>query len=381
MQVTLDDNQVPAKSSPTKMSVPLQSSKEDNQTKATVARYSVGKKNKKKAGGVLFTSLRHQRNLDQDSTHFTDSTFNSAKRQQPSVRYTPCRDCSPQVQRHAMCHGTPRFCHLHLSPTDFKSVTRKKKRTKIRPKSSPTHSPKPAKKKKKQVPLQQKKSKQNKDDDDDGKERDYVVDLVDRICSEDEPEMSAADVSSAIASQANQLQELRREISQKLADLKSGRDSGETERNARLSSIMGANLPSNASDLNFPDPGLPSDPRLTSDPGLLSDPRLPSMLRRLEELEVEENAIRQRWNTISYEDPVVSRSEVTHHKGGEQYTVTVQDLEQGASPPLLSSESLANIEQYRQRYKQHLNTTQHSTVQGGFDPWKMAERYELGRVS
>lgn len=341
----------------------------------TTVKYGSGKRKKRHRGGVLFTSLRHQKRLGQDSTHFTDSTFNSVRRQQPPMLYTPCQDCSPQVQRRAVSHGTPRFCHLHLSPADFKSETRKKKSKKVRPRSPwyaksplPTRSSKSPRKKKK-VSRRQIKSV-------DDKEEGYITDLVDRLCSEDEPEMTAAELSSAIASQANQLQELRREISQKLAELKSGRDRGEAERTTQLSTVD-ANLPLEVSDLNF------------------HDTRLASMLRRLEELEAEEDAIRQRWNTISYEDPLVTRPSVAleglparqaqeparqvvvtpQEEPLRQVVVTPQNLEKGASLPVLSSRSLSSIEQYRQRYTHHLNITAGMTTQEtASDPWKMAER-------
>lgn len=321
----------------------------------------------------MFTSPRHQRSfIHGDHTHFTDSTFNSARRQQPLLPYTPCQDCPPEVRRHARCHGTPQFSHVHLSPADFKSTPRKKV-TKVRPQSSPgrtktplaIHSSKPARKKKK-VSHQQKKSKSG-----DSKEDDHITDLVDRLCSEDEPGMSAAELSSAIASQANQLKALRQEISQKLVDLKSGRDRGEAERSAQLAT--------NVSTMDDYVPPYVSPPNFT-------DSRLPSMLKRLEELEVEEDAIRQRWNTIAYEDPLVTRpAAVVPQRGGAQggkdvttaVPTSCRHLEEGASLPVLSSGSLSSIQQYRERYMHHLNTAGQSTLGGGTDPWKMAERYVM----
>ena len=435
---------------------------------------SVRKKKRMLPGGVLFTPLRHQRCLNKDSTHFTDSTFNSARRQQPLV---PCEDCSPEVQQHhTPWRGTPRFCHVHLSPADFKSTTGKKKPSKLHPWSSPgilgasyhpkvarnrtslsRHSTKPAGKKK-QVSRQQKKGKQVKD----GGETGFITHLVDRLCSDEEPETSAAELSSAIANQAKQLQELRKEISQKLADLKGGHIRGEgpgmsaaelslaianqakqlqelrMDLSQKLADLKDRHMrgektvqvPHNVTATDFYVPPCTSPPQFTAPPHCTNS-GLASMLKRLEELEAEEDTIRQRWKTIAYEDPLVSRPVVICQRGGPQEKagaqedghqggraeqtgtegsqaqkggaqgdrgqmgglqgvggafqkdgVTGQNGAQGrtatahtlTSLPVLPSESSANIQQYRRRYEQHLGTPGQSKLGPATVPWKVAER-------
>lgn len=460
------DNEASGKSFRPELSMPLQLA-EGTVPNGAVAgsKYnSVKKKKRTSQGGVLITSLRRQRHLNKDASHFADSTFNSTQRQQPLIPYTPCPPEEVQQhhspQSHTAWHKTPRFCHVHLTPANFKSIAGKKK-----PWFSPfgaSYSPKGARSrtplsgqpdgKKKQMPHQRKKGKSG-----DGEETGFIAGrLVDRLCSDEEPEMSAAELSGAIATQAKQLEELRKEISQKLADLKGGHNMGEEPEisAAELSSAIATQakqlqelrkeLSQRLADLkdggehpvqvspatDYYAPPYTSLPQATA-PSHCANSRLTAMLRRLEELEAEEDTIRQRWNTIAYEDPLASRPAVICQRGGSQGNgaqegVTQEDraqegrAEQGqdnqaqkgdaqggggqrgrsqglggavqkegitsnkgdgskkrtanwTSLPVLPSESLSNIQQYRQHFEQHLSTPGQSKL-GGTVPWKVAER-------
>ena len=336
---------------------------------------------KKKSGGVLFTSARHQRNLERDQG-FSDPTFSSVKRQQPLQVYTPSRRlnptcCTPHRHGNILCQGTPQSCHLHLTPADF-GYPKKKKKAAAKQKKVITKSPKVAKKTMKKASQKQPRKGKRSKVVSDAQESPHITNLVDKLCSE--PDMSRADLSSAIADQANQLQELRREISQKLAELKGGfdRDQAATgmagpeareqvqTRSSQMQSEVFREPPATQLPSALPSDMLPS----------FSDPRLPSVLRRLEELEVEEDAIRQRWRTIAYEDPLVTTPfGISHQKGGgkeEGGKKPRQESEVANAMPPLSYESILSIEEYRHSYSRHLACSKPSSQ--GVD-WKTAERY------
>lgn len=328
------------------------------------------KKKSFRIGGVIYSSPHLQHLGQQHCTHFSNRTFNSARRQQPLQPYT-----SPHAQHRSTNQVEPQFCH-QLVMTHQPSPKRKlilknaqsSSRNRIKSPAAPPCSPKL--KKKKKVSHLRKKKKGNKVVlEDQEKECSDTPYILSPPLSDETPE--PPDVSSAIAMQANQLQLLREEISQKLAELKGG-----TERNLQLRATIPPRAMSDTQSVRFADPQMPRIAELNSDTArrkagsnlqLHATIRMSSMLRRLEELEAEEEVIRQRWNTIVYEDPLTTRPPTTRPLS------PAQPLEKGASVPLLSSESLSSIEQYRQQYNRYLNTTGLST-QGGFNPWKMAER-------
>lgn len=173
------------------------------------------------------------------------------------------------------------------------------------------------------------------------------------------------DVGTAIAMQAQQLQILREEISQKLADLKEGGGADDGEQGKR-------NLKSTRSK-QLPHVCVVHEKSVEP-----LSPKMSNMVRRLEELEAEEEVIRQRWNAIVYEDPLTTRPPVAFQKNAtltdSQITpLCIAEERKVTTLPIMSSKSLSHIEEYKEQYSRYLSSTGLST-QGGFDPWKMAER-------
>ena len=346
----------------------------DSQRKVAAAskKYASGKT--KNTGAVLYSCPRGGYKPD-NSTHFTDPTFTSARRKEPLHPYTPPRGYqeSPRGSSQAISECShPQRYPVHSPKVE--SVTKRKKArgpsqsSSKAVKSLPTGSANLNTNKKKQMKKKGKKSKVVVFDDNTG-----GLESLSPLPDGEE----SLDFKSAMTKQADQLQSLRTEISQKLAEMKSGFDQREAKRMAQLSistpqlSIPTPQLSIPTSQLSIPTP-TPIQPQPpTSQPPIhqagskspqFSDSRLPNMLIRLGELEIEEEAIRQRWNTIVYEDPLATRS-------SKKMAVS---LERGVSLPSLSSESLSSIKQYKQQYSHYLATTGVST-QGGFNPWDMAE--------
>ena len=244
----------------------------------------------------------------------------------------------------------------------------------------------------------------------------------------------SVDVQTAIASQARELQALRREISERLIEMRTGsrpRPDPLAVRDELLSDL-------DTEELESPLPAL--------------SPRLGNMIQRLEELEAEEETIRQRWHTIAYEDPLITKPSLAINKSCSRppvswenndsattarkvvkkqssrqvvkrettYTSVRQEASQATSRtavgeesarpltsaqatrpqaeagrphmagetsaqtarspvvretalPVLSSKSMSQIDEYREQYSHYLTSTGHSR-QGGVDSWKIAEK-------
>lgn len=155
-------------------------------------------------------------------------------------------------------------------------------------------------------------------------------------------EAPADSLTSAIMLQANQLQELTEHVTQKMDEL-----------SASIKTAKSVN-----------------SPRTFRVKQLLQAEKASNMLKRLEELEAEEDLIRQRWATITYEDPVLTRPAIIHKRKKDKSPAV-----KPSSLPLLSSQSRSDIECYKDRYSHYLDCTGVST-QGKFDPWKVAEGYD-----
>ncbi|KAL5478103.1 hypothetical protein EMCRGX_G024983 [Ephydatia muelleri] len=94
---------------------------------------------------------------------------------------------------------------------------------------------------------------------------------------------------------------------------------------------------------------------------LLDRADLQSMLARLEECEAEEQAIRQRWTSLAYEDPF--------HQTENEVSISHQPVSQPLSLPVTA---LASIQQYQAAHEHYLELTGIRTAEG-FDPWKLVE--------
>lgn len=309
-------------------------------------------------GLLLNPQLQKRRNISHEESrniHFTHGTISSARRQQPPVVYTTLRS----TPSHAVCstpayQSTRRPCQLVLacSPTPLQShkekeVKKKKKKNnktggKVYVAESPFHPTKV--RRKEQLWCEEMKEgvlKQDVDEEEDVDEN--SVDLP------SQPFVITENLSSAIAQQADQLELLRKEISQKLTELKVGVVGGQR-----------TSLPHTVPVAPRHHPNLP-------------DTKVSGMLRRLDELEAEEDEIRQRWTSVVYEDPLHSKPSLLLHnkrKNKSQHS----PLSNPMILPHLSTQSKEELDEYRHRYEHYLDCTGLST-QGGFNPWEMAERY------
>ena len=299
----------------------------------------------KKTGGVLHSSSQLQycgRHLNHST--LTDQTFSSARRQQPPHLYTP----SPRTYHPPRSRSSPRLRpSTHATPQSATHKNRGKRGVQWSAVKPPPGKKKASRKNKKTV-LVESACKENK------------LSSLSPVGSPCSPSpictQPSDDVSTTLAQHSQQLQSLREEISEKLLELKVG----------RREAAIGSNL-----DTSAPPPPHLSMPEESQSVESLN-PRVASMMSRLEVLEAEEEMIRQRWKTISYEDPLTTKPVVTH-KSDSLNSSTSQCSVCGYVLPVLSSESCSSIQQYRQQYSHYLDCTGLST-QGGFDPWKMAER-------
>lgn len=293
----------------------------------------------------------------QQEARFTTPTYNSSRRQEPLQPYTPLNS-GRQPQASTPAGATLPDSTAHKVSHKKRDKGQRKNGAKASTKNGaagPSHSAKKSK--------QQKSAKV--------KFIDLESSTLSDTVSSDALLGSPVDVGTAIAMQARQLQLLREEISQKLSTVRgaSGRP------NEALTVSVGGGGEGGEESIDGDDDG-------AKHPVTSLTPRMSSMMSRLEELEAEEEAIRQRWNTIAYEDPLTARPVVTlenkmkYGKEGAKQPTSVR--KQVTTLPLLSSKRLSHIQQYREQYSRYLNTTGVST-QGGFDPWKLAERYHMTR--
>lgn len=91
------------------------------------------------------------------------------------------------------------------------------------------------------------------------------------------------------------------------------------------------------------------------------------MLRRLDELEAEENEISHRWTSIVYEDLGSTKPSYRKHSDRKAPPRATPTSVRASAP---DREELYN---YKERYSQYLDSIGVST-RGGFNPWDMAER-------
>ena len=322
-------------------------------------------KKKKKNYGVLFShKTRHQERPS--STHFTDHTFNSVMRQRPQQLYTsPQSYNSPCSVRTTPNQRTPQKCAScpPSTPQPPRSAIANKRM--IRQQHPATHSTK----------LRVSHPHKRKEED----EEIFVNECPVRaaspklhpscLCAPPHRDIiqlldNSRNISLAISLQAKQLESLREDISRKITEIKSELDRKQSEDSLQKT---------NSKESDFQSLGL-------------SDSKLLAMLKRLKELETEEETICQHWTTITYEDPLVKKSTtygIKHKTQNQSGLENHQRTRDKSTPNLtetgistlshLSPKSLSNIEKYRTNYSNYLTTTGIST-QGGFSPWKMAER-------
>ncbi len=86
---------------------------------------------------------------------------------------------------------------------------------------------------------------------------------------------------------------------------------------------------------------------------------------RLCELEAETEQIREKWKTVTFDDPLPATLTPPGHSCHSTEVHT------------LSPDRMSRINTGLQRYTHYLELTGTST-KGGFDPWALAERYVIG---
>jgi len=235
------------------------------------------------------------------------------------------------------------------------------------------------------------------------------------------------ELTSVIARQSNQLESLQSEIATKLAELK-------TELRTNVSAPMQVGVseekpgvdkkeqpvsrgdPAKAGPVAMEDAVLSGDPASTSPvmsgsvsngtcggitnnvvpeiraletgvpgnvPVLGSKPEVSLMLRRLNELEAEEDEISRRWTSVRYEDLSYRNPQhrvqpcfKPHPHPRHQESPTAPSPSSGP-PTWITSSSGVDKEvlfEYKECYSRYLENTG-LTTRGGFDPWLVAERW------
>ncbi len=320
-------------------------------------------------------------------THYTQGTFNSLRRQQPPVECAVSFSSPARAQSSALNGSVIRPCQVALSFTPAHDTRNKEVKRSTTSATSRTHNFK---------------HKQNKLPPQDGGDLDdgSVLDACHthgEVHEDDKP--TVADLSSVIQHQNEQMTLLRSDIAEKLAELKA--DLGRNASNPHLKEKHVTLLVPDDSSPSSHTPGaltskgpatnnVVGDGPTTSTVSLTEIPsetgsKVPcsvpthvpvtapklrvsecsQMLKRLDELEAEENEIRSRWSSIVYEDLGSTKPSVTQYAGG------------AAPPPMTTPTCLARdreeLDDYRERYSRYLDATGLST-RGGFSPWDMAER-------
>ena len=264
--------------------------------------------------------------------HFSQGTFNSIRRQQPPVVYTPLYSSSTKdVCSSPVYRGTSHLLASSPTPSDSHKEVKKKI-----PKKSlglvqmnakyPLH---PAKLKKEQLWHEELEVSYH-----DGTKEEEDATIVDLPI---QPPIYTDILGSAIAEQANQLKSLRQDISQKLTELKVGVSSLRQTAPVTLK--------------HFPH---------------LPDTTVSNMIQRLDELMAEEDEIRQRWTSIVYDDPLYKNPDPVLNK-------QKPPVDKPQVLPRLSTQRKIELDNYRQCYAHYLACTGQSTQEES-SPWEMAER-------
>ena len=363
-------------------------------------------------------------------THYTQETFNSLRRQQPPVKCA-VSFCTPA---HAQCSilnsSVVRPCQVALTFSS-REEQRKTRQSKAGPNLE------------KPVLLENLKDKEEKmsvgvENVEEGAvvvEKPMIRGLQESAAVDSHSGGVVQELTSAIAQQSNQLELLRSEIGTKLTELKTELRSKEPASNetevseektggdskvqpvaegdavatgpVAIADNVALSAGSDQPDLNG---SVSNDPHCNvahnGNPGIRSlgsgvpgnipvrnKSDVPLMLRRLEELEAEEDEISRRWTSVMYED--LSKRNSQHHllphskphthlqHQHQNYRESHFNLVSYASnvpPPhspslntLSSGVDKEVLLDYKERYSQYLDGTG-LTTRGGFDPWIVAER-------
>lgn len=326
------------------------------------------------------------------NTHFTQGTFSSVGRQQPPVVYMTPHSSPAQAVLSTPMHQSNEFV-LACSPMPLHShkeeAKNKKKKTAMKNSLAFRKKAKPslqaAKVRKKQQlwheEMQERALECNEEEDVDKNDEDLPS----------QPSVLLDNLSSAFAQQANQLECIRQEISHNLMELKAGVMGGQRTYLPHSAPVMGGqrtDFPHTAPVMRGQRTNLPHTAPvmggqrtdlLCAAPSVaqkhssnLPNTKVSGMLMRLDELEAEEDKIRQRWTSIVYEDLVSKPGSILRNKRKQKNQLP--SLEKPVALPHLSIQSKEDLEDYRRRYMHYLDCTGLST-QGGFNPWEMAEKY------
>ncbi len=347
--------------------------------------------------GVLIKSRtatnnhHHQHRHPPSPTRYDNQTFNSAQRQLPLHPYTPPsrHHSPPPCMQHSTSsyQGTPRLCYLHTPPPRHPhprfinpTITIDSPRDVTEKKPLPHHS----RKKNRKDMSDHTKEKYYKVRGDGGgdaasSDKSHLVDTLlssppgsvvvvvgdtNRVCLSPDNDMVPPDdsrnIHSAIAAQERELQKMREDISKKLTELDSYMREKRDKKQENINEAQPSNQPSLPQEVH----PLPH----AQGTKLSQNTAISDMLRILQELEAEEDIIRQRWTTIIYEDPLMKRPPIIHRAEEDPPKSTKPEVPT-LSP--LSPDTLSSIEEYRNCYSHHLKTT----VTGGRDQWAMAERW------
>ena len=284
-------------------------------------------------------------------THYTQGTFNSLRRQQPPVEHGVSFSSPSQLQCSVLNSSILRPCQIALSSSPTQDDRRPKKTKKGMKSLKVPVSSAPCNDNKTEQDNQEKLSVCEEEGLNGGSVDGTSNAPHDAALANQQPapsEPATTNLTSVIAQQNDQLELLRSEISQKLTE---------------LGAVFGSREFANA------DPQVKSMANTPAIAPGMADGGLSQMLRRLDELEAEENEIGKRWTSVVYED-------LGSRRARRRHSTEKRDDPLNATPTLTCAASTLDKDSlygYKERYSRYLDCTGLSTG-GGFNPWHMAER-------